>query len=80
MLLVSGRDRVIGALRTRPEGWPRNDDQSQKVTELPVEINFSLMKVIVCTKQCAALERETVLLPGIFVTNSWDKLSQSSPS
>ena len=46
----------------------RNDDQSQKVTESPVEINFSLMKVIARTEQCAALEREVVLLSGILIT------------
>ena len=48
----------------------RNDDQSQKVTESPVEINFSLMKVIARTEQCAALEREVVLLSGILITNA----------
>jgi hypothetical protein len=45
-VLVYGRDRVIGRRATRPEGWPRNDDQCQKVTESPVEINLRLMKVI----------------------------------
>ena len=40
------------------------------MTESPVEINFSLMKVIACTEQCAALEREAVLLSDILVTNS----------
>jgi hypothetical protein len=46
------------------------NDQSQKVTESPVEINFSLMKVIARTEQCAALEHEVVLLPGILITNA----------
>jgi hypothetical protein len=46
------------------------NDQSQKVTESPVEINFSLMKVIARIEQCAALEREVVLLSGILITNA----------
>jgi len=58
----------------------RNDDQSQKVTESPVEINFSLMKVLVRTEQCAALEREVVLLSGILITNAialaWPTLAE----
>ena len=57
-----------------------NDDQSQKVTESPVEINFSLMKVIARTEQCAALGREVVLLSGILITNAialaWPTLAE----
>ena len=35
------------------EEWCCNKDQNQKVTESPVEINFSLMKFIARTRQCA---------------------------
>ena len=56
------------------------NDQSQKVTESPVEINFSLMKVIARTEQCAALGREVVLLSGILITNAialaWPTLAE----
>ena len=69
-LLIPDRDRdYVILLCYSTEGWCCNKDQNQKVTESPVEINLSLMKVIARTKQCAALERETVLLSGILVTN-----------
>jgi hypothetical protein len=35
-----------------------------------MEINFSLIKVMVRVEQCAALGREAVLLPGILITEA----------
>jgi hypothetical protein len=40
------------------------------VTESPVEINFSLIKVRARAVQCAALERQAVPLSGILVTEA----------
>ena len=48
----------------------QQNHQSQKVTESPVEINFSLMKVRVHSLQCAALERTTVPYSIIFITKA----------
>jgi hypothetical protein len=51
------------------------------VTESPVEINFSLMKVRPGTLQCAALVRATVPISSISITKAvaltWLNLAQS---
>jgi hypothetical protein len=65
---MPGRDRGY-MTRYNKEGWSRNNDQSQKVTESRLEINFRLMKLIARTEECAALGREAVRLSGILVTN-----------
>jgi hypothetical protein len=48
----------------------QQNQQSQKVTESAVEINFSLMKVGVRSLQCAALERVTVPYSIISITKA----------
>jgi hypothetical protein len=65
----SGSGLYECAVLQHQEGWSCKDDQSQKVTESLVEINFTLMKVIAPTEEGAALERAAVLLSGILVTH-----------